>query len=267
MAAETCEAKAPWRLLVDGAANGGMNMATDQALFERVQAGGRPVLRLYRWDPPCLSLGRNQGVLYDPARVRAAGATLVRRPTGGLAVYHDRELTYAVMAPVAVAGRPRAAFVRISEAIAIALQTLRLPVAVATRRGTSRPVAGAAEPCFAEAAPGEVVAGGRKLVGSAQRCERQTLLQHGSLLLDSDQSIISTWLVKANPVEAGWRAITVRELTADVPSWTQLCSALVNAIAAAFLVRLEPDALTEQERARIRQLESHFASEAWTWRH
>lgn len=263
-----------WRLIVDEPADGVRNMATDHGLFERVQAGGRPVLRLYRWDPPCLSLGRNQQSHYDAARVAAAGATLVRRPTGGSAVYHDRELTYAVMAPVAVVGRPRAAFVRISEAIAAALRSLRVPATIAGCTTGQAPRPDAAHPCFASPVQGEVVAEGRKLVGSAQRCERQIILQHGSLLLDGDQSVMSAWLAHdktdrdtMTAATAGTTAVTVRTLIEEVPAWTTLCSALVEAIEHAFRARLEADQLTEAERLRVRALEAHYASEAWTWRH
>ena len=76
-----------WRLIVHGPADGASNMAIDEALFQGVQAGGRPVLRLYRWNPSCLSLGRNQPALgaLDPRTAAARGIDIVRRPTGGLA--------------------------------------------------------------------------------------------------------------------------------------------------------------------------------------
>jgi len=247
-------------------------MAIDHALFETVQSGAAPVLRLYRWDPPCLSLGRNQPVRYDAIQVKGAGATLVRRPTGGLAVYHDRELTYAVIAPIAVIGRPRKAFARISHAIAGALRALGVPAEIASQSAASRPLQ-SPEPCFRAAAPGEVIAHGEKLVGSAQRCERQTILQHGSLLLDGDQAVLDDWLEQDGA--AGGIAVrqleragntSVRALTGAVPAWATLCESLVRAFRDTSGDEVEPATLTSGELHRISALENHYRSDAWTWR-
>ena len=88
-----------WRLLVDGDHPGALNMARDVALMESVARGAEPGLRLYGWCPPCLSLGRHQGpAAADPAFCRRHGIDLVRRPTGGRAVLHHLELTYALVA-------------------------------------------------------------------------------------------------------------------------------------------------------------------------
>ncbi|HKJ92030.1 MAG TPA: hypothetical protein VJ957_02625, partial [Longimicrobiales bacterium] len=169
-----------WRLIIDGGAPGAANMARDQALMEGVRGGAPPTLRLYQWTPGCLSFGRNQPArgLYEPAAAAARGIDIVRRPTGGLAVYHDRELTYAVAAPVAVIGKPRAAYRAINRALASGLRRLGVPV-VLVREGGPGGALGSG-PCFHEGAPGEVLAEGRKLVGSAQRCESRIILQHGS---------------------------------------------------------------------------------------
>ncbi|MBI2403017.1 MAG: lipoate--protein ligase family protein [Gemmatimonadetes bacterium] len=82
-------------------------MAIDQALLDDVdRRGDLAYLRLYRWNPPCLSFGRNEPALsrYDRAEIERLGVDVVRRPTGGRAVWHDDELTYAVAAPVAAFG-------------------------------------------------------------------------------------------------------------------------------------------------------------------
>jgi lipoate-protein ligase A len=246
-------------------------MAIDHALFEAVQSGAAPVLRLYRWDPPCLSLGRNQPARYDAMQVMSAGATLVRRPTGGLAVYHDRELTYALSAPVGVIGRPRVAFARISRFIADALRALDVPAEIASQRASAQPM-GSPEPCFRAAAPGEVIAHGEKLVGSAQRCERQTILQHGSLLLDGDQAVLDEWLEPGDTVGAtAIRQVnrtantSVRALTGAIPAWSALCDAVVRAFRKSF-GDVEPATLSSDEMHRIKALEDHYRSAAWTWR-
>ncbi|MGH7443696.1 MAG: lipoate--protein ligase family protein, partial [Longimicrobiales bacterium] len=167
-------------------------MAVDQALLESVAAGAPPVLRLYRWRPACLSFGRNQAAagIYNESRARLLGIGIVRRPTGGLSVLHDAELTYAVVAPAAMLGGPRAAYHAINRALAMGLQDLGIPAELAggARRTSVTAAFRGAQPCFALPAGGEVVVNGRKLVGSAQRVERRTILQHGSILLDGSQA-------------------------------------------------------------------------------
>lgn len=173
--------------LQEGAA-GATNMAVDQALLEGVREGAPPALRFYRWSPGCLSFGRNQPVRgrYDADAARSRGIDIVRRPTGGLAVYHERELTYAVAAPVAAIGKPRAAYRTINRGLADGLARLGVPVRLVGDGGPGGELGSG--PCFHEGAPGEVLAEGRKLVGSAQRSEGRCILQHGSILLDGDQA-------------------------------------------------------------------------------
>src|SRR4028119_220945 len=107
-----------WRLIDTPPAPGAWNMAVDEALAESVRQGGLPVLRLYRWSPRCLSLGRNQPARgrYDTAALAARGIDVVRRPTGGRAVLHDRELTYCAALPAALLGGPRPAVPRLPTA-------------------------------------------------------------------------------------------------------------------------------------------------------
>ncbi|HZD06078.1 MAG TPA: lipoate--protein ligase family protein [Longimicrobiales bacterium] len=170
-------------------------MATDHALA-RSLAPGRGVLRLYRWDPPTLSLGRNEPARdrCDVAGARARGIGIVRRPTGGRAVLHGPELTYAVVAPIEAFGGPRAAYRTINEALVRGLARLGVPAGLAgadARGGALPPDAG---PCFREPAEGEVVTGGRKLVGSAQARVGRVLLQHGSILLENRQDLVAVLL-------------------------------------------------------------------------
>ena len=90
-----------WRLIESDALQGPMNMAIDEALLESVGAGrSLPVLRLYRWSPPCISIGYAQnGADVDHLTLNEHGWDWVRRPTGGRAILHTDELTYSVIAP------------------------------------------------------------------------------------------------------------------------------------------------------------------------
>jgi len=157
-------------------------MAVDQALALH-RRPGEGVLRFYRWTRPTLSFGRHQkpASRYDPMALAALGVDAVRRPTGGREVLHDRELTYAVVAPASGPGSLRALYTEINQALVKGLAVFGVPARmVAAGRPVPSPDAGA---CFADPAPGEVMLEGRKLVGSAQVRMGSTLLQHGSILL------------------------------------------------------------------------------------
>jgi lipoyl(octanoyl) transferase len=276
-----------WRLIPAAgspAACGARNMAVDHALLHAVQRGAAPVLRLYRWEPPCLSLGRNQHAagLYDEARLHTLGIDVVRRPTGGLAVLHDRELTYCVAVPADELGGPRAAYHLINRALVAGLRRLGVDAMVAGPAPAPDPRHDAAAPCFQAPAAGEVVAGGRKLVGSAQRCERRVLLQHGSVLLDGSQAAVVALQrqpVAAGPAAAGgpeaWAEarvarpagpVTLRELLGRVPAWDELAAALAAGFEEACGIRLAPGGLTVEEETRAARLETTYADAAWTWR-
>jgi lipoyl(octanoyl) transferase len=242
-------------------------MAVDQALLENAARLG-PTLRLYRWRPACLSFGRNQQTLgrYDPARLRARGLDVVRRPTGGLAVLHDAELTYAVAAPVADIGRPRAAYAAISAALVEGLRRLGVGARVVAAADGRAPAPDAAYPCFGEAAPGEIAAGAGKLVGSAQRAEHGCLLQHGSILLDGDQAAVAALGTGPAPVAGSGRNATIAGLLGALPPVEAVGAAVIAGFEARIGILLAPRPLDSAERERARTLETHFASDAWTWR-
>jgi lipoyl(octanoyl) transferase len=166
-----------WELLIDPIGRAGTyNMETDEALLDRVQRSGGACLRLYRWDPPTLSIGRNQRMVAEPVPV-------VRRPTGGKAVWHEHEVTYAVAAPIALFGSLRNAYCEIHGRLAKALRSLGVGAVLAPTRPTVRPSDGPAS-CFALPVGGEILVDGRKLVGSAQVRRGNAFLQHGSILLE-----------------------------------------------------------------------------------
>ncbi|MGE5091814.1 MAG: biotin/lipoate A/B protein ligase family protein, partial [Bacillota bacterium] len=169
---------------------GPANMAVDQALLELAGEEGLAALRVYRWEPHTLSFGRNEPATrrYDRAAIRREGIPTVRRPTGGRAVWHARELTYAVSAPTARFGALPAAYQAIHRTIAQGLGALGADARLAEEGGVAGLDAGA---CFASPVGGEVMVRGRKVVGSAQIRLGDGMLQHGSILLDDDQSRVA----------------------------------------------------------------------------
>jgi len=280
---------ADWRLLVGpglpGAdaieSDGARNMAVDQVLFDSVKAGSPPVVRFFRWSPACLSLGRNQPARgrYD-REGRVPGRDIVRRPTGGLAVVHDQELTYSVACAVGALGSPRTTYLRVHRAIARGLAALGVPAVVDAGGGKRTPPP--SDPlgvCFAAPAPGEILAAAGKLVGSAQRTEARTILQHGSILLDGSQERAAAGAAAAALRDGAVRSVapaspgptlqpiaTLRALLHRVPDDRELVDAIGGALEAELGIRLAPAALSADEVRRVAEAERHYRSEDWTWR-
>ncbi|HKQ62878.1 MAG TPA: hypothetical protein VJS92_16415, partial [Candidatus Polarisedimenticolaceae bacterium] len=160
-------AQAPWRLLLDGPADGAWNMAVDEALLDSYAGAAppaAPTLRLYAWRP-ALSLGRHQPALgaHDGAYLRREGIDLVRRPTGGRAVLHEHERTYAICARLRhppFAGGVSATYRCIAELLCAVLRALGVDARHAADGSPPGPPAAA---CFAATSRHEVTVAGRKL--------------------------------------------------------------------------------------------------------
>ena len=181
-----------WRLILDGNLPGALNMARDVAVLEEVSAGTvPPTLRLYGWDPPCMTIGKHQGLdAVDLDFCRAEGIDVVRRPTGGRALLHHLELTYSVVAPLGTPPLPTAlqeAYRLICGALVEAVRKLGIDAELTgTEVNLRLPNPTSTVPCFEAPAEGEVVIAGRKLIGSAMRAHAGCILQHGAILLDWD---------------------------------------------------------------------------------
>ena len=256
---------ARWRLLDTPPAAGAWNMAVDQALADAVREGAPPVLRVYRWSPACLSLGRNQpSDGYDREEIRRRGMDVVRRPTGGRAVLHHRELTYSVAARDGALGGPREAYAAINRALVAGLRRLAVPARLQPAGAARAPLPSLA-PCFEQPVEGEVTAAGRKLVGSAQRRERGVLLQHGSLPIRDDQSAVAG-LMRAGCVSGPAEPpATLAGLLGREPAWEELVEALAEGWRRTFDVRLEPGELSPAEARRAEAHRARYEDPAWTW--
>ncbi|MBI4217011.1 MAG: lipoate--protein ligase family protein [Chloroflexi bacterium] len=256
-------------------APGAANMALDEALLELQSQGlSVPTLRTYGWEPPCLSLGYFQSARgdVDLEACRQRGVDLVRRPTGGRAVLHHRELTYALTAPAdhpLVSGGIKESYAKISQGLLLGLARLGV-AARAERRGKAGAWTGA---CFEVASDYELVAGGKKVVGSAQLRRRGMLLQHGSLLLDFDADALLELLELPSGMERGrvaaylrGRVASLKELLGREVGLAEAAQALRAGFQAAWGVELAPGELTAAERAMAARLEAKYRSEAWNLR-
>lgn len=251
---------AAWTLWQDlGGRPGWQNMAIDLALLERAGRGER-WLRLYRWSPHCLSLGRHEPALrrYDRAKIGALGLDVVRRPTGGRAVWHAEELTYALAMPEAILGGLRQAYEEIHRMLLAALRLLGITAELAPVRRTAPIDAGA---CFASPAGGEIVIGGRKVVGSAQVREGAGLLQHGSILLVGGQSTVHDLTLGGGPPDFAAPLPYATNLPAE-----QVAAAVATAAADRWGGEWEPTSGPTGLLAQAARHEPRFRSPTWTWR-
>jgi lipoate-protein ligase A len=243
---------------------GWVNMAIDMALLDRAEQG-ESWLRLYSWEPHCLSFGRHEPATrrYDAARIAQWRLDAVRRPTGGRAVWHARELTYAVTAPSRRFGALQAAYEEIHAMLADALRALGILASMAPR---ARPAALDAGACFAQAAGGEVVVDGRKVIGSAQLRQAAALLQHGSILLEDDQRMVLRLMRGEVPSTAEESEATrLRGLGGRYLSPFQVARAVARTAAARWAGvwrRIsDPDPILASAARYFPQ----FTSSAWTW--
>jgi lipoyl(octanoyl) transferase len=259
--------KGNWRLLMTPPAHGAWNMAADEAILEAIGCrASLPTLRLYSWEPACLSLGYGQPLAdVDIPSLQRHGWEIVRRATGGRAVLHTDELTYSVIAPLdepRVAGSVLESYRRLAAALVEALRLLGLQVenqetTLAGSGKSPNPV------CFEVPSNYEITVAGRKLVGSAQARRKEGILQHGSLPLTGDLTRILQ--VLSYPNEAARtraasrlleRATTVEAALGRNVPLGDAAKAFIDAFESVLALHFQPDGLSPQEIERTGQLAS-----------
>lgn len=249
-------------------------MALDAAILEAVGRNAvLPTLRLYAWDPPCLSLGYSQPFSdVDLTRLGSRGWDVVRRPTGGRAILHTDELTYSVIGPKSdprLEGSLMDSYRRLSGALFTALDKLGLPVEVHSGKN---PLAHHQPVCFENPSDFEITVNGKKIIGSAQARKKVGILQHGSLPLAGDLTRITDALVYPSDdirSQAGQtlleKADTVYGILGKEISWERAAAAFQEAFSEVLHLDLVAAPLTEEEIERAGQLaENQFGAPAWT---
>lgn len=268
-----------WRLLLTPPARGAWNMAVDEAILEHIGRGDSlPTLRLYAWDPACLSLGHAQPFTdVDTARLQARGWDMVRRLTGGRAILHTDELTYSVTGSAAepvLAGSVLESYNRLAQALLAAVKDLGLPVEMKEAAGHASGSTHANPICFEVPSSYEITVGGKKLIGSAQARKKQGVLQHGSLPLTGDLTRICQALVfesESARLEAAdrllARATTVESALGRAVAWETAAQAFVRAFEAQLGICFEKGELSASESARAEELVNEkYAHPSWTER-
>lgn len=178
-----------WRLIVDGARDPYLNMAIDEAIMLRQADAGRiPTLRIYKWLYPCISVGRFQDpltfILSPLGRGKGEGLPIVRRPTGGGAVIHNEfSFTYSIIYREDSGAIPRGvlnSYKEIHSGIAQALKGLGIEAGFYLPSPEKEFVERRSE-CFVSPVEFDVMSGGRKIAGAAQRRKFGVVLHQGEV--------------------------------------------------------------------------------------
>jgi lipoyl(octanoyl) transferase len=238
------------RLLIEPQPSSGIrNMALDEALLEAALGRGLCTVRWYRWETATVSLGYFQDATAASTAPELAGCPVVRRLTGGGAILHHHEWTYSCTVPPdhPLAAAPSNLYELIHERIIAALAEQGIHAAL---RGDRQPGKDQAFLCFGRGDPRDVVMGGHKVVGSAQRRRRGAILQHGSVLLRRSEF--------APQFPGALDLAGKAEIDAEFPGRAaDLCGPLFGLTSLAS----EADSLIEE---RCRQLEPRYRSLDWT---
>ena len=254
-----------WRFLDSGATSPALNMAIDRAILA-LHANGQapPTLRFYQWQPPAVSLGyfqRRHNLDLDACR--QYGIEVVRRPTGGKAVLHLGDLTYAVIAGTAegIPSAVTAAYRLICEGLLTGFR----PLGIEARMGRETRNSPQTDVCFLRCAIGAIVHQGKKLVGSAQTWHASSMLQHGSIILSpQEEMLLKLWggSSGAGELQAAFkgRLTSIREILGYSIDLDKLKSALRDGLTRTLGVELAEGELTWEEWSLARELSNQEAN-------
>jgi len=253
-------------------------MAVDESILEHIYRGeAQPTLRLYSWNPPCLSLGHAQSFNdVDVARLKPHGWDVVRRVTGGRAILHTDELTYSVTGsaeePV-LSGGVLESYNRLAQALLHAVQSLSVPVEMKEHEDghtqqNLNPV------CFEVPSTYEITVDGKKLIGSAQARKKEGVLQHGSLPLTGDLTRICDALIFENESARETakerllaRATTVESVLGVGTDWETAAQAFVKGFEAKLGIHFQRGEMSQSEIQRTEELvKEKYAHPSWTER-
>jgi lipoate-protein ligase A len=260
-----------YRFVDTGIQPAALNMAIDEAILQHYLRGeAPPTLRVFRWSTPSISLGRFQNVEreIELETCQQQGIALVRRPTGGRAVYHRDEFTYSIVigrrdgVPSGVV----AAYAYLAQGLIAALNTLDIQAELSEGRVSKQPSAA----CFASSTQADLTSGGFKLIGSAQVWKDDALLQQGSLPLDDRAAEFYTLLRFPSETERQNALALYREKTtplhtfAPEASWNALASAFQQGFSHALQNEFQPGVLSPSEWALTHELvETKYNTLQW----
>lgn len=243
-------------------------MAIDEALLESCLAGKSPAtLRFYSFLPSCVSLGYSQSLpTAQVERIRSHGFDVVQRPTGGRAVLHHSELTYCFVGTtrgddddVAIlSASVGAAYKQICEGLIIGIRSLGAPLEIGSAKSSRKQP----HDCFLATTPADLHYNGLKMIGSAQLRRRDGVLQHGSILLEQEQSLMTELLAEESidgdlsAKEAGVHHANLFDVLGCNVAMTVLQEHIVRGFEEAFDCTFERIGLSDDEESLVTELRS-----------
>jgi lipoyl(octanoyl) transferase len=272
-----------WRFIDTGSLSPAMNMAIDEAILT-VHSEGKtlPTVRFYTWDPATLSIGYFQKAEKEInfEKVREYGLGFVRRPTGGRAVLHDKELTYSVIVSENYPEMPSQvteAYRVISNGLLKGFQNLGFHaemVSLASEEEKAKYASLGSSACFDSPSWYELVVEGKKVAGSAQTRQKGTILQHGSILLDWDVDMLFNVLnfpservkdrMKASFLD---KAVAINLLGERVVTLEEAKKAFFAGFAEGLEIELVPSELTKEELDLAKELaEQRYGTDEWNYK-
>jgi lipoate-protein ligase A len=254
-------------------------MAVDEAILQNLALEKNiTTLRLYGWQPACLSLGYAQpsGDI-NLSKLDQLGWNIVRRPTGGRAILHKDELTYSVIASASdkrLQGSILESYKYISKALLMALNQLGASAQTAVINKTTDDQSTHNPVCFEVPSDYEITVNGKKLIGSAQARRKEGILQHGSLPLSGDITDILDVLSNLSNKEKNEasqrlskRATSLESVMNREISWEEAAQEFIIAFQEVLKLELEPGELSRSEIERATELENNkYRNPDWTHR-
>ncbi len=245
---------------------GAINMAIDYFLAKTIQLGDDPILRFYGWKPFCLSLGYHQ----DSSKVKIEKLKekrydVVRRPTGGSAIFHGTELTYSLIVPFAKRANHQIYSV-FHYLYAEALKSLGYGVEIQEHEMTGNYLNDekSSFACFDRPAFNEIKYNGKKVVGSAQKVFSYSLLQHGSLILSGTQSILFDFLnvseteIKEYKYALHQRSCSLDDINSREVDKNEICDGLIEQFAKNGVNSIYYQNLSKDETAKAKEIVNRF---------
>ncbi len=239
------------------------NMARDEHLFDLCHEKKCGFVRLYTWAKPTFSIGVSQKTqrALDLDFIRNNGCEYVRRVTGGKAVLHHREITYAVASSedlFFIEHDLHQSYMLISQVLVQAIRSLGVDAILS--KGSAAELSRSHNPCFSFPTAHEIEVKGKKIVGSAQKRDKKALLQHGSIPLAMDYELY-----------AGGANFPVEALRKSMTTWGSISSRGVQELKEALVQGfreftgsdLVPMAFTPGDHRCIAVLREKYASDAW----
>ena len=243
-------------------------MARDEYLFNLCHEKKMGFFRLYSWKTPTFSFGASQKISraidVDFLSQYNDSYSYVRRITGGKTVLHHDEITYAVVSSEDIFYKDHdlyKSYMLISRVLVNAF--LNLGIDAYLSQGSPSHLSKSNNPCFSFPTPNELEIDGKKIVGSAQKRDRQALLQHGSIPLSMDYDLYAKG-THTNPAQLKQNMTTLGEVSTKTKD--DLCRSLVDSFQSFAGTPLEEFEFEDKEKEKIMEIEKKYSSKDWNFK-